>query len=173
MISTSRHSYPSCWFPQSSGRWPGWQYGPGIDGLLPLSNIASRLQKCVCKRQSGICSGLQLCFCVRLLWSGHCAMSGGWGSCRSFTLKIESAANPPGLQYQSPGTSRRFSGSKRRVQRGVGWGGVSNGSGIISIFWHVIAGRILLGCQNDVPITPKRCSILKVVRSRSLEQKEN
>jgi hypothetical protein len=63
----------------------------------------------------------------------------------------ELTADPSGLQYQGPGTSKKLSGSTTEDSKGVevgwGWGGVSDGSGFLDKF--------LLACQNDLPITPE------------------
>jgi hypothetical protein len=46
----------------------------------------------------------------------------GEGSCRNFALRSELTADPPGLQYQGPGTSRKFSRSKTEGSKSGGGG---------------------------------------------------
>jgi hypothetical protein len=72
---------------------------------------------------------------------------GGRGVNLYFTFTIDSAANPPGLQYQGPSASN-ISGSKTEGLVGVG-----GGSGGVCLTDQDLLYRILLACQQALPIT--------------------
>jgi hypothetical protein len=55
-------------------------------------------------------------------------------------------ADPPGLQYQGPGTSKKIF----EVQNG---GFKEVGDGVVFLTDQVLVRRMLLACQNDLLIT--------------------